>query len=372
MAIENAALYARSDERLQEQTRRLEALVQSLADGLILEDPAGRVLYCNRRVCELAEVAPSEVHDWQASRLRERLLRAADDPEAARQALEKALSGGTPKSVDVSLGKGRRPVSLRFQNFDVTDARGELIGRGQIILDVTGDRELDRMKDSLIATVSHELRTPLAAIKGYATTLLAEDVQWDAQAQREFIQVISDEADRLSQLVNDLLDLSRIEGGDLNVDRTDCDVETLVERAAQRARPSPAGRLSVKLPPKLPLIRVDSRRIESVIRNLLENAVKYADEDSAIELTAEQVDGQVILRVEDHGRGIPLEFGDRVFDPFFRIENGLTRRASGAGLGLSICRGFVRAHGGEIWIESRPRGTCVAFSLPLEPVSENG
>lgn len=369
MAIENAALYARSDERLQEQTRRLEALVQSLDDGLILEDPAGKVLYCNRRVCELANVSPEEVRGWTASRLRERMISTADDPEKAWSILETALSEGGSQGVDLSLSKGRVPVTLRFQTFNVTDARGELIGRGQIILDVSGDRELDRMKDSLIATVSHELRTPLAAIKGYATTLLAEDVQWDALAQREFIRVISDETDRLSLLVNDLLDLSRIEGGDLTVESSDCEIENLVERAVQRARPSPGDRLSVELVPNLPVIRVDARRIESVIRNLIENAVKYAGEDSAIELTAEQVDGQLIVRVEDHGPGIPLEFGDRVFDPFFRLENGLTRRASGAGLGLSICRGFVRVHGGDIWIESRSEGTCVAFSLPLEPTS---
>jgi signal transduction histidine kinase len=370
MAIENAALYARSDERLQEQTRRLEALVQSLDDGLILEDPAGKVLYCNRRVCELADVSPTEVHGWTAAQLRERLISTTEDPAEAEAILHTALSGGGSQSVDVSLSKGRLPVTLRFQTFDVTDTRGDLIGRGQIILDVTGDRELDRMKDSLIATVSHELRTPLAAIKGYATTLLADDVQWDESAQREFIRVISDETDRLSLLVNDLLDLSRIEGGDLNVERTECSVESLVERAAQRARPSPSERLKVALPSNLPLIRVDPRRIESVIRNLLENAVKYAGSDSPIELTAEQVDGQVIVRVEDQGPGIPPEFGDRVFDPFFRLENGLTRRASGAGLGLSICRGFVRVHGGEIWLESRPRGTCVAFSLPVGPASE--
>jgi signal transduction histidine kinase len=372
MAIENAALYARSDERLQEQTRRLEALVQSLDDGLILEDPAGNVLYCNRRVCELADVSPTEVRDWTAERLRQRLISSADDPTQAEGILEAALSGGGSQSVDVTLSKGRIPATLRFQTFNVTDTRGDLIGRGQIILDVTGDRELDRMKDSLIATVSHELRTPLAAIKGYATTLLADDVHWDESAQREFIRVISDETDRLSLLVNDLLDLSRIEGGDLSVERSECSIEALVKRAAQRARPSPSDRLRVTIPSDLPLIRVDSRRIESVIRNLLENAVKYAGADSAIELKAEQADGQVIVRVEDQGPGIPPEFGERVFDPFFRLANGLTRPTSGAGLGLSICRGFVRVHGGEIWLESRPRGTCVAFSLPIEPASDHG
>jgi signal transduction histidine kinase len=295
------------------------------------------------------------------------LIRSAEDPGQALAGLEAALAEGGSQSVDIRLSKGRIPVTLRFQTFNVTDARGEWIGRGQIILDVTGDRELDRMKDSLIATVSHELRTPLAAIKGYATTLLAEDVEWDAGAQREFIRVISDETDRLSLLVNDLLDLSRIEGGDLKVERTECDVETLVERAARRARPSPAGRLSVDVPANLPIIRVDPRRIESVIRNLLENAVKYGGAESVIGLKAEQVDGHVIMRVEDGGPGIPPEFSDRVFDPFFRLEDGLTRQASGAGLGLSICRGFVHVHGGEIWIEPRPRGTCVAFSLPIDP-----
>jgi signal transduction histidine kinase len=227
------------------------------------------------------------------------------------------------------------------------------------------------MKDSLITTVSHELRTPLAAIKGYATTLLADDVDWDLEAQLEFLTVISQETDRLSDLVSDLLDLSRLEGGSLRVSRTDCHLPDIIHRAVNRARPSPANNLTLDLDPDLPALYVDQRRIEAVFQNLLENAAKYAGDDTPIRISARRENGQIVMKVEDEGPGIPVEFADRVFEPFFRLDDGLKRKGSGAGLGLSICRGFVLAHGGEMWLEPRERGTCVAFSLPQEAMLES-
>jgi signal transduction histidine kinase len=241
------------------------------------------------------------------------------------------------------------------------------IGRGQILRDVTQVRELDRMKSSLISTVSHELRTPLAAIKGYATTLLAEDVEWDALTQHEFLEIISDETDRLSNLVNDLLDMSRIEAGNLEVSYEECNLSDLVERAAKRAHPQPKDRLEVELPADLPTFLADHQRIEAVLRNLIENAAKYSGEDSPIQVSAGVQSGYLIVRVADEGPGIPAEASERIFDSFYRVENGLTRSNTGAGLGLAICRGFVLAHGGEIWLEPAPRGTCMAFSLPINP-----
>jgi signal transduction histidine kinase len=253
-----------------------------------------------------------------------------------------------------------------MQVFDVTDTDGMPIGRGQILRDITHNREVDRMKSSLISTVSHELRTPLAAIKGYATTLLAEDVQWDTPSQHEFLQIISDETDRLSGLVDDLLDMSRIEAGNLIVNRSECRLEELIERAAKRTHPNPGQRLQVDLAPALPVLYIDPQRIEAVLRNLFENAVKYAPEPSPIRVQATVQNGNLMVRVEDEGPGIPAEESKHIFESFYRIENGLDRSAPGAGLGLAICRGFVQAHGGEIWMEPRPLGTCIAFSLPLD------
>ncbi len=372
MAIENATLYARSDTRLQEQTRRLEALIQSLLDGLILEDLQGRVLYANRRLGELVDLSPEEISGNPVSRFFERLLAysAGADPrqkEKNRELVESALKASGKRSIEIQIGAPRQTRYLRLQFFDVTDPQGMTIGRGQILRDITQNRELDRMKSSLISTVSHELRTPLAAIKGYATTLLADDVQWDSGTQHEFLEIISSETDRLSSLVNDLLDMSRIEAGNLDVRRESCDLGELVRRAAQRAHPNPDGRLQVNLPENLPPLLADPQRIEVVLRNLIENAAKYASDPSPIFVSAAVQSKNLVVRVEDEGPGIPAEQSQLVFESFYRVENGLARDASGAGLGLAICQGFVRAHGGEIWLEPRSRGTCVAFSLPLDP-----
>jgi PAS domain S-box-containing protein len=370
MAIENAALYARSDMRLNEQTRRLEALIQSFQDGLTLEDLKGMVLYANRRMSELVGVPLPEIIGAPGKTLIERLLHQAIDKseeqqEKTRQALEEALNGRGVRRVELATTANHHTRYLALRVFDVTDADGTPIGRGQILRDITRDREIDRMKSSLISTVSHELRTPLAAIKGYATTLLAEDVAWDKVTQHEFLEIISSETDRLSKLVNDLLDMSRIESGNLDVNRAECNLYELVQRAAQRAHPPPLERLTLDIPPDLPTLFVDPQRIEAVLRNLIENAAKYGGDSTPILVSAAIETEHVVIRVKDEGPGVPVEYRERIFESFYRLENGLARPVAGAGLGLAICQGFISAHGGKIWLEPVPKGTCVAFSLPL-------
>lgn len=366
MAIENATLFARSDARLEQQTRRLEALIQSLEDGLILEDWQGKILYANLRVAELTGFEMEEIQDLSLDSLLVRILAQAVDGEKTLEAIHTSLNGGPQHPVDITLNTpaGKRFLKLNF--FTVVDSRGTSIGRGQILQDVTRWRELDRMKSSLIATVSHELRTPLASIKGYATTLLAEDVHWDPQSQDEFLNIISVEVDRLSDLVTNLLDMSRIEAGNLTISRKECDLRALAENAGNQARPPTNGRLQIDMPAQLPTVNADPARIGAVLRNLIENATKYADPDSQISVTADHLADRVIIRVKDEGPGIPEEHRDHIFDSFYRGENDLTRQVPGAGLGLAICQGFIRAHGGDIWLEPTPVGTCIAFSLPLQ------
>lgn len=365
MAIENASLYARSDMRLQEQTRRLESLIQSMQDGLILEDLTGRVLYANRRVAEWSGLPFNELRRRPVTDLMDPILALAKDRDEAETAVAEALRLDGPRKSSLALTMEGRTTYLRLKIFDVTDAQGTPIGRGRILQDITQRHEVDRMKSSLISTVSHELRTPLAAIKGYATTLLADDVVWDPASQQEFLGIISQETDHLSILVNDLLDMSRIEAGDLTVSRLECHLADLVTQAADRAHPPLGGNFQVDLPPDLPPLFVDPRHIEAVLRNLIENAVKYGGENEPVTVTAVCKDQEIVVRVIDEGPGIPQAESERIFSSFYRGENGLTRQVSGAGLGLSIARGFVQAHGGEIWTEPRETGTCMAFSLPL-------
>ncbi|HEB65087.1 MAG TPA: GAF domain-containing protein [Chloroflexi bacterium] len=370
MAIENATLYARSDMRLQAQTRRLQALIQSLHDGLILEDLHGHVVYANRRISVISGMPLEEIPNTSSEALLERIIAQAHRPEESRRAVHEALRSDTGGAAEIALLLEGRMTYLRLHVFTVTDPRGMAIGRGQLWHDITADRELDNIKSSLISTVSHELRTPLAAIKGYATTLLADDVHWEPEAQREFLTIISEETDRLSTLVNDLLDLSRVEAGSLKIEPVNIRLSDLVYRAAQRARPHPEERLRLEIPPEADVVEADPRRLEVILRNLIENAAKYAPAETPIFVRARRLEDAIRIEVADEGPGIPPEHRQRIFESFYRVESGLTRSAPGAGLGLAICQGFVHAHGGRIWIANGSGGTTIAFTLPQQPVGE--
>ncbi len=368
MAIENSTLYAHSDMRLQEQTRRIEALIYSLSDGLILSTLNGNVVYTNPKIGEIASLSSEELRHASVDSVVNRILINAPGSKEIRQKIDSALTGKKERCVEIPLIILNRKISLRLQVFDVIDTKKKPIGRGLIFRDITTDREVDRMKSSLISTVSHELRTPLAAIKGYATTLLAEDVEWDTQSQREFLTIISDETDRLSALVSSLLDLSRIESGNLTISKIECPIEDIIQRAAKRARLEKENKLEIVLAPNLPTLYADSTRFQTVIRNLLENAVKYAGEKATIRVEVESEDDKLIFRVKDDGPGIPAEESEHIFQSFYRLDASLSRVASGAGLGLAICQGLVRAHGGSIWAEPQSKGACIAFSIPVNPL----
>lgn len=364
MAMEHAALFARSDAQLQEQTSRLEAIVESLADGLVLESLDGRVLFCNQAAADLLAMRRSVARRQPARDLTAALLVAAVDAPETAERTRAAFADRGERVVDFQRrAGGGRTQDIRLRIFDVTDAEGQLIGRGQYWQDITRDKNLDRMKSSLLGTVSHELRTPLASIKGFATTLLAQDVQWDAAAQREFLQIISQEADHLAALVSNLLDLSRLEGGALRIRREQHAIETVLrETAAQEGRRL-GVRLRLELPADLPVVWIDRPRLETVVRNLVENAVKYSPLDAEVELSAERQDGRVVVRVRDYGPGVPPDQRQRIFERFYQGED--ERRIGGAGLGLAISKGFVEAHGGHIWVEDAGPGARFVFSLPL-------
>lgn len=371
IAMENAALFSRSDEQLQEQTRRLEAIVESLQDGLVLESNDGRVLYCNQRTSEWLGMSRREVRRQTSDALIQRILATSVDPETAQIRFANAIAGTNSRSFDlVRQSKNGRSQDLRIHLFDVNDAHGELLGRGQLWQDITKDKEIDRMKSTLLSTVSHELRTPLATIKGYASTLLASDVEWDAAAQREFMQTISDETDRLAKLVKNLLDMSRIEAGILEMNCELYALEDLVEEVARGFNSPLTDRLLLNMTGDSLPISMDVSRIGTVMRNLIENAAKYSPPDKPIELTLGQENGTAHFTVRDYGPGISPEFQKVIFEQFVRVDNRLTRRVGGAGLGLAICKGFVEAHHGQIWVEPAQPGTIFGFSLPVEGACE--
>jgi len=369
MAIENAMLYERSDMRLREQTHRLEALVQSLHDGLILGDLKGTVIYANKRVGELADLSTKTLTGMQVDQILARIIARTAEKSNKKNDVQKILNKKGERTVEISQSHFDRTTYLRLEVFNVNDEEGTPIGRGIFFHDITADRELDRMRSSLVSTVSHELRTPLAAIKGYASTMLADDVEWDRASQHEFLTIISDESDRLTNLVNNLLDLSRIEAGSLKLARENCDIKETVNRAAKQARLLPGNRFEVHVEAKLPKLYADPPRLESILRNLIENAVKYGGESANIRVEVSRQNKDFLFRVLDDGPGIPENESQYIFESFYRVDDSLARLTSGAGLGLAICQGLVRAHGGRIWAEAQEVGACIAFTIPAKNVA---
>jgi PAS domain S-box-containing protein len=350
--------------QLQEQTRRLESLVQSLHDGLVLSNLEGKTVYANRRLGAMVHLSAHELSGMSVNKILTRILSQSNDSEKVKKTAQKIYEKGGDRTADLSISDGGRAIYLRLEAFDVTDSRGDLIGRGLLLHDITPDRELDRMRTSLISTVSHELRTPLASIKGYATTLLADDVQWDRDSQNEFLNIISNESDHLSDLVNNILDLSRIDAGVLRLERVQCNIEETIQRAAKQAHFN-GDRFKVQIESELPALYADPIRLESILRNLFENALKYAGENVCIHVDVRRQNKNILFRVSDDGPGIPTHESSRVFESFYRVDDSLTRLAGGAGLGLAICQGLVRAHGGKIWVEPQEKGACIAFTIPI-------
>jgi two-component system sensor histidine kinase KdpD len=222
--------------------------------------------------------------------------------------------------------------------------------------------EAERLRSTLLSSVSHDLRTPLATITGAASTLL-QDASLGGEGRRELEEAIYEEAVRLNRLVTNLLDMTRLESGSLQLNRDWHSIEELAGSALARLEPTLKGRtVRARIPEDLPLVPVDGVLVEQALVNLLENAAKYTDPPGAIEVTARAEDGSIVVEVADEGPGLPPGTEERVFEKFYRAESA--RR--GFGLGLPICRAIVTAHGGRIWAERRePRGTRFRFTLPL-------
>lgn len=258
-------------------------------------------------------------------------------------------------------------AELRKQRDDLErllKERADLLAREQAARREAEDA--NDLKSKFLGMVSHELRTPLTSIKGFITTLLADDVRWDDDDRQEFISIVGEEADKLTELVEQLLEVSKLQGGVLQISAQPIRFDTVFNDAlAQIQTLTFNHQLTIDIPAELPAINADKRRLEQVLVNLVDNAVKYSPPETTITVSARAVDKAVRIDIVDQGLGIPEEEHDAVFEPFRQLDR---KRGSqnGAGLGLAICKGLVEAHGGRIWIEhSVPSGTVVSFTVPL-------
>lgn len=227
-------------------------------------------------------------------------------------------------------------------------------------------KELDRLKDELLATVSHELRTPLGSIKGYSTTLMKHEAKLSGEERREFLTIIDEEADRLNELIGNLLDLSSLQAGMLSMRREPIRLGPIAHTAVTRARRR-SELHEVELDWEVdPVILADPKRIEQVFMNLLVNAIKYSPSGGLVRMHGWTEKGLLLVSVSDQGVGIPSTEIGRIFDRFHRVEGELKHRIGGTGLGLAICRRLVDAHQGKVWVESQlGKGSTFYISLPI-------
>jgi signal transduction histidine kinase len=272
-------------------------------------------------------------------------------------------------------GPSYPPEHIRLAEF-VAWHVGQLLENRRMarrIATLEAQRELARMQDEFISTISHELRTPLGFIKGYVTTLMRKDATWEPETRMEFLQIVDEEADRLRELIDNLLDSSRLETGTLGMTREPIKLGSLIRDSVSRTKSAyPEMKVDVELPEDLPSVYVDPTRVSQVIDNLLSNANKYAP-NAVVRIRSHSEDNQVQIEVEDTGPGIAPQHIPHLFERFYRVpeQNSNVR---GTGLGLYICRKIIEAHNGEIGVESREgTGTRIYFTLPLlatQPVPE--
>jgi PAS domain S-box-containing protein len=227
--------------------------------------------------------------------------------------------------------------------------------------------EANALKLKFLAMISHELRTPLTSIKGFATTLLADDVYWHPASQHDFLQTIDEETDKLGDLIEQLLDLSRLEAGTLRIAAKPQTLEHVIATAlAQLQTMTVNHQLILNVSRDLPLVYADAERISQVLTNIVGNAARYSPVHTVITVTAQRVNSVIQIDVTDQGPGIPPAERTRIFEPFEQVERPATTRTGGAGLGLAICKGLVEAHGGHIWVQDRTEpGTTISFTLRI-------
>jgi len=367
-----------AEEALRNAAQQWRTTFDAIRDMVCLLDAHGRVVRCNSAMAEFLGESFQEIIGRSCCQIVCGRLGMSPDCCFARV----RASGRRESSVALL---GNRWFSVTVD--PMLNPAGDFVGAVHIMTDVTERkqaeaqaseieilRELDRLRSELIANVSHELRTPLGLIKIFCTTLLRTDVDFDPQTQREFLHDIEEETERLEKIVDNLLDLSRIQHGRLRLEKRPTDLGQLARQVLDDLEMQlPASHRLIHSFPAEPLVApVEPRRIEQVLRNLVSNAIKYSPQGGTITVMGQEAGEMILIQVRDQGIGIPHEDLERVFERFYRVENEITRSVRGIGLGLAVCRGIVEAHGGRIWVESLPgEGSTFYFTLPAGGVVES-
>lgn len=349
------AQLAAQNAQLTQEARTLTAVLDGMIEGIWITDAEGTVTRHNDALREMLQ--PSN-----AGIIGQRPL-ALIRNEELNTAVMRACREGASSSLELTL-EGLFPRTLAIR---VTPLGKDLPGSAAVFNDVTELRRLEKVRKDFVANVSHELRTPITAIRGYAETLQSGALT-DSAVAPKMVEIIHRQSQRLSELVEDLLELSRLESREVQLKIANVPLSVATSRAAETVRPKAASKnihLELHVPPEL-VARGDERAVEQVLLNLLDNAVKYSPEGGRVDVQGAWEDGRCVVRVKDTGVGIEPKHLSRIFERFYRVDKGRSRDMGGTGLGLSIVKHLVGAMEGEVKVESQPHvGSVFAIFLPV-------
>lgn len=347
-------------------------LLDALPGCIFLIGPDHTVLAANASVQSMLGSEVSKVIGNSLQTVMATLVDSEGDPLDVDTSVDRCLSTGEAELLEAWLKPGYTnnvPADKDLNTISVTILPVSTPGHvNQAAVVVGGEvvRQPYALRDAVLSMVSHELRTPLLHIKGFISTLLESDIEWGEETRLDFLHTIDREADRLTSMVNDLMEITRMGSVDLPLHLEDADPYLLAFAAIDSASPFISKhRVLVEVPEDLPKIKMDVLRVMGVLANLLQNASKYSKPGSRIIINAKTDQSAVTFCVSDEGSGIPADAGDRIFSMFFRGTNA-AKGSSGSGLGLAVCKSVVDAHGGKIWVESEEgKGSTFKFTIPF-------
>ena len=348
-AFSSAELYA----RVAEEKERSEAILANIADGIVAVDREGAIVLWNATAEQITGVPAEEALGRRVVDVLQRDL--AEDAE------------GEPGERHVAFLRGGKEVWLSLTEAVMLDAAGDVAGRVFAFRDVSSERVVDQMKSDFVATVSHELRTPLTSIYGFAETLLRGDVEFSEVERGTFLGYIASESERLINIVDDLLNIARLETGTLGLNISRADIGEIVSETVTRfADLNGDFTFDVQVPRGSVYVRADREKLAQIVMNLVDNAVKFSPTGGRIAVTARRRSDTAEIRVVDEGIGIARTDQQRIFTKFYRAEDASRHSPQGTGLGLFLARGLLAAMGGRIWVESKEgEGSTFVFELPV-------
>jgi PAS domain S-box-containing protein len=355
-AVSSAELYR----RVAEEKERSEAILANIADGIVAVDRDGLIVLWNSMAEQITGVPAAEALGRRV-------------PEVIQRELT-GEEGEPPGERQLAIIRGGKDVWLSLTEAVMLDAAGTVAGRIFAFRDISSERGVEQMKSDFVATVSHELRTPLTSIYGFAETLLRSDVEFTDAERGTFLGYIVTESARLIGIVDDLLNVARLETGTLGLAIAPIDVGQVVDEVVGRLGDyGEQHDLGVDVARGDVFVQADRDKLGQILINLLDNAVKFSPDGSRITVSARRRTDTGEIRVTDEGIGIPRSDQKRIFSKFYRAEGVAAAGMQGAGLGLFLARGLLAAMGGRIWVESKEgQGSSFVFELPLaagEPVA---